>query len=107
MDVENNIDENVKEMLQSEDLSQRIDAINILLTENVDEDSVRYIARLINDKDKGIRNAVANFLIMNNHPSIPELVIDSTGSEDISIRNLAGEIYLLEILPVKFCLVKE
>ena len=61
MDVENNIDENVKEMLQSEDLSQQIEAINILLTENVDEDSVRYIAGLINDKDKGVRNAAANF----------------------------------------------
>ena len=94
MDVENNIDENIKEMLQSEDLSQQIEAINILLTENVDEDSVRYIAGLINDKDKGVRNAAANFLIMNNHPSIPELVINSTGSEDISIRNLAGEILL-------------
>ncbi len=94
MNTDNNLEQNVMEMLQSENISERIEAINILLTEDVDEETVKYIARFINDNDKGVRNAVANFLIMNNHPSIPGIIINSTGSNDITIRNLAGEILL-------------
>jgi HEAT repeat protein len=94
MNQDNNTDQSISEILLSEDSELKTEALYNLTFEEVDSETVKLIARLIEDKDKAIRNAASNFLIQNSHQSIAASVIDYISSDDISIRNLAGEILL-------------
>lgn len=94
MNQDNNTEQSISEILLSEDSELKTEALYNLTFEEVDSETVKLIARLIEDKDKAIRNAASNFLIQNNHQSIAASVIDYISSDDISIRNLAGEILL-------------
>lgn len=94
MNAENNIEENVLGMLNTQDSSLKTEALFNLTFEEVDNDVVKTIVQLITEKDKSIRNAASNFLIQNNNSSIPYEVVDYISSSDISVRNLAGEILL-------------
>jgi len=94
MDSEKNNEQNLLEMLTSEDPVLKTEALYNLTFEEVDNSTVEMITKLICADDKAIRNAASNFLIQNNNPTIPALVIDYISSEDISVRNLSGEILL-------------
>ena len=94
MNQDNNTEQSISEILLSEDSELKTEALYNLTFEEVDSETVKLIARLIEDKDKAIRNAASNFLIQNSHQSIAAFVIDYISSDDISIRNLAGEILL-------------
>ena len=94
MNQDNNTDQSISEILLSEDSELKTEALYNLTFEEVDSETVKLITRLIEDKDKAIRNAASNFLIQNSHQSIAASVIDYISSDDISIRNLAGEILL-------------
>jgi HEAT repeat protein len=94
MEIENKHEQNLVELLTSEDPVSKTEALYNLTFEEVNNDTVEMISALITNEDKAIRNAASNFLIQNNNSSIPSLVIDYISSEDISIRNLAGEILL-------------
>lgn len=94
MNQDNNIEQSISEILLSDDSVLKTEALYNLTFEEVDTETVKLIARLVEDKDKAIRNAASNFLIQNSHQSIAPSVIDYISSDDISIRNLAGEILL-------------
>ena len=94
MNAENNTEQSILELLQSEDPSIKTEVLYNSTFEVVDSDTIKMIVQLILDEDKGVRNAASNFLIQNNNPLIPYAIFDYTGSMDISVRNLAGEILL-------------
>lgn len=94
MNAENNTEQSIMELLQSEDPSIKTEVLYNLTFEVVDSDSIKMIVQLILDEDKSVRNAASNFLIQNNNPLIPCTILDYTCSTDISVRNLAGEILL-------------
>jgi HEAT repeat protein len=94
MDIEQQNEQNLIEMLASDDPSVITEALYNLTFEEVDDNTVKSITQLITHEDKSVRNAASNFLIQNNNSSITSLVIGYISSPDISIRNLAGEILL-------------
>jgi HEAT repeat protein len=94
MNLEKKTEEEIMDLLQSEDPSIRTEVLYNIAFEVVDPEKIKMIAQLILDEDKSVRNAASNFLIQNNNPLIPYTVLDFTSSADISIRNLAGEILL-------------
>lgn len=94
MNTENNFEQNVLEMLNSEDPSLKTEALFNLTFEEVDKNVVKAVIRLILEDDKSVKNAASNFLIQNNNPSIPYEIFDFISSSEISVRNLAGEILL-------------
>lgn len=87
-------EQNVLEMLKSDDPVLKTETLYNLSFEEVDNDIVKIVIQLISDEDKSVRNAASNFLIQNSNPLIPASVIEFISSPDISIRNLAGEILL-------------
>lgn len=94
MNAENNTQQSILDLLQSEYPSIKTEVLYNSTFEVVDSDTIKMIVQLILDEDKGVRNAASNFLIKNNNPLIPYAILDYTGSTDISVRNLAGEILL-------------
>lgn len=94
MNTENNLDHNYLEMLFSEDPNQITEALYNLADESIDDKIIKSITKMIEIDDKAVRNAASNFLIQNNNSTISINVIDYISSQDISIRNLAGEILL-------------
>ena len=52
------------------------------------------IANLIADEDKGIRNSATMLMLSNPNPELPEYIVKFIASDDISMRNLAGEILI-------------
>lgn len=94
MDIEQKNEQNFIDMLTSDDPILKTEALYNLTFEEVDNNTVELITKLITHEDKAIRNAASNFLIQNNNSTIPALVVDYISSEDISVRNLAGEILL-------------
>ncbi len=94
MNTENNFDHNYLEMLFSDDPNENTEALYNLANESIDDEIIKSITKMIEIDDKAVRNAVSNFLIQNNNPTICTNVIDYISSQEISIRNLAGEILL-------------
>lgn len=83
---------NIQEQLSQEGIMEKIESIESLINEDVDEKTIIDLVELLNNEDKGLKNAVTNFLIFNSNPVIPELITSFTTSDNIEIRNLAGEI---------------
>jgi HEAT repeat protein len=73
---------------------QKIEAINNLNQEGFDEDLVSPLANLLSDEDKGVRNAVTMFILANRNPKFPQYIVPFVAYQDISVRNLAGEILI-------------
>ena len=84
----------VKALINSDDVSiVRVTAENFLLTEMPDQ-VVAFFAEKLLSPHHGIRDSVSNALILNNNPSIPEIVVPYISSKNSYTRNLAGEILL-------------
>ncbi|NWF90403.1 MAG: HEAT repeat domain-containing protein [Ignavibacteriaceae bacterium] len=80
------------DLVSQEKVMEKIEVIEELVNKDVDEATTRNLAELLSHEDKGLRNAVTNFLINNSNPLIPELIINHTLSANVELRNLAGEI---------------
>lgn len=80
--------------LQSKDPSVRRLAVESLFNESLNDEMVEDICSMVEDPDKGVRNTVDLMLSINPSPQIPAHLIKYVSSEDISTRNLAGEILL-------------
>ena len=94
MNAENRTEQNFLEILNSDDSVLKTEALLDLTDEEVDSEVIKNAAHLITVADKSIKNAVSNFLIQNNNPLIPTVIIDYISSQDIAVRNLAGEVLL-------------
>jgi HEAT repeat protein len=97
------------EKVNSEDSNERRIAIEELMFEELDEHALKIISSKISDADRGVRNAASQVLISNESDAVPGFITPFVASEEISVRNLAGEILiqfgsksitpLLEFLP--------
>jgi HEAT repeat protein len=80
--------------LKSEDAAIRTAAAESLMCESLTLDLVEALTALVEDQDKGVRNAVSLSLSYNGNEKIPHILVKYISSKDISVRNLAGEILL-------------
>jgi HEAT repeat protein len=97
------------EKINDDDPSERRAAIEELMFEDLDENTLKIISEKIVDSDRGVRNAASTLLISNENPVVPGFITSFVASSDIAVRNLAGEILiqygsaavptLLEFLP--------
>ena len=82
------------DLLNSDDPIVRKDAVESMDSAIPSEEILKKICDLVTDTDKGIRNTVSMKLTMNKNWPSAKYLIDYISSENISVRNLAGEILL-------------
>ena len=84
----------ILQRLKSEDAAERREVAEELMTQEIDESLVIELTKLLEDVDKGVRDAVCFTLAYNGNPDITKFVVPYISSSDISVRNLAGDIIL-------------
>jgi HEAT repeat protein len=82
------------EILHNGTSDQKIELMNEFSFGEFDEIFVEDVARLITDEDKGVRNTVTMFILANQNSKFPFYIVPFVSAQDISIRNLAGEILI-------------
>lgn len=82
-------DYNLLNVLQTGSTQQKIEMLQDYLFEKLELPVLEKISKHLTDEDKGIRNSVQNILI--NNPASAGFIVKYISSEDISVRNLAGE----------------
>lgn len=88
----------ILDLLNSDDASIRKNTIESLLFSAPNEEVLEKLCDMITDSDKGVRNTLAIKLGSNVEWNAAKYLVKYISSEDISVRNLAGEI-LLKIGP--------
>ena len=88
------LDRNVKNQLYSDDPAKRSLAIESLMNEELNDEIIEILCTFVEDQDKGIRNSVDMTLSFNPSQRIPHFLVKYISSQNISSRNLAGEILL-------------
>jgi len=83
-----------RQKLKSSNAFERKEALEFLLSEELDNDLVEMVANLFSDSDKGVRDAASILFIAQPHAQVPKNIVRFISSEDISIRNMAGEVLL-------------
>ncbi len=91
--VENFLEKQL-ELLKSEDPPTRSMAAEALMNEEISEDAADALCKLVTDPDKGVRNSADLALSINPSILIPKYLVKYISSQEISVRNLAGEILL-------------
>jgi HEAT repeat protein len=82
------------EILNSSDASAKIELLQEIQNEQLDEKTYLQISRLLSDEDKGVVDAVSIFLYNNGNQTIPNILVPMVSSSNIALRNLVGEILL-------------
>ena len=80
--------------LNSEDPIDRREIAEEFISSEIPDVIVDQLAEKLSDEDKGVRDAVSSALIFSDNSNIPYSVVPYISSDDISVRNLAGEILL-------------
>jgi HEAT repeat protein len=80
--------------LQSEDPNLRREAIEEYFYNTPDDETLKDLVKHIEDEDKGVRNSLAILLTTTENQNAPEYLVPYVSSEDISVRNLAGDTLL-------------
>ena len=88
------LDKNLKNQLYSDDPAKRCSVIESLMNEELDDEIIEILCTFVEDSDKGVRNSVDMALSFNPSSNIPLHLVKYVSSQNISSRNLAGEILL-------------
>ncbi len=83
-----------RQKLKSSNASERKEALELLHTVELKDDLIEMVASLFSDPDKGVRDAASVLFTIQPHPKVPNYIVRFVFSEDISIRNMAGEVLL-------------
>jgi HEAT repeat protein len=86
--------QNKLEILKKGTSDEKIEVLYSLSAEDLNSEFVKAIAQLVQDEDKGVRNAASMQIINSALPEFAYHVVPYVSSPDISVRNLAGEILL-------------
>lgn len=78
----------------SPDPAERREAAEFYLSAEVDDSAAEKLCALLKDPDKGVRDAASMALTFCENPKVGALVVPLISSEEISLRNLAGDILL-------------
>lgn len=84
----------ILELLNSQDASIRKNAIETLIVSEPSEEVLKKLCDMVTDCDKGVRNTVSIKLGFNPNWNAAKHLVDYVSSEDISVRNLAGDILI-------------
>jgi HEAT repeat protein len=84
----------LRQNLKSSDATVRKEALESLLTVDLDDELIEMVAQLFSDPDKGVRDAASMLFTFQPYPGVPSHIVKYVFSEDISIRNMAGEVLL-------------
>jgi len=84
----------LRQNLKSSDATIRKEALESLLTVDLDSELIEMVAELFSDPDKGVRDAASMLFTMQPYKDVPKKIVKYIFSEDISIRNMAGEVLL-------------
>lgn len=91
---QNNFSQELISKLKNLDPTIRRQAVEEIPFEDLSSSLIQTLVQLLKDDDKGVRDAVSNLLIMSDNELIAKNVVPLISSEEISVRNLAGEILL-------------
>lgn len=95
--------QNILELLNSEDPTIRKKTVDALIFTQPDTEVLAKLCQMITDSDKGVKNSVAVVLEGFGKFEAAKYLVDYISSEEISTRNLAGEILLkIGVDSVKF-----
>ena len=82
------------EILENGTPEEKIELLYSLAESDLDDKCIKAISDLLNDADKGVRNAASMQMINLALPQFAHHVVQFVPSPDISVRNLAGEVLL-------------
>ena len=80
--------------LNSDDTELKREAAEKYLSGEAPDEIIKVMSEKLTDSDYGVRDAVAQVLILNENSKVAEFVVKYISSSEISVRNLAGEILL-------------
>jgi len=80
--------------LNSDDPALKREAAEKYLSEVAPDEIIKIMSEKLTDHDFGVRDAVAQALILNENSKVADYVVKYISSKEISVRNLAGEILL-------------
>jgi HEAT repeat protein len=80
--------------LNSADPTVRREVVEKYYSGELPDELAQVLCSKIYDNDKGVRDSIGFALTISNNSNIAEYLVPSISSEDISVRNLAGEILL-------------
>jgi len=84
----------LRQSLKSSDATVRKEALESLLSIDLDNELIGLVAQLFSDPDKGVRDAASMLFTFQPYDEVPAQIVKYVFSEDISIRNMAGEVLL-------------
>ncbi len=74
---------------------QKIETLSRISSQEVSDALTLPIANLIADNDKGVRNAASQFILSHRSALFATHVVKFVNSDNISVRNLAGELLIM------------
>ncbi len=86
--------EDIDTIFQSDDINSQIEFLDRLECEEYDPVVARHLCSYLPKKDKGLRNALSHFFMNKRCYLIADKLTDFILSDDISLRNIAGEILI-------------
>ncbi len=81
-------------LLRTSEPETKIGVLNDLDQKELSGAVCEFVSNLLTDEDKGVRNAATMLILNNRNPKFPALVAQFVNSQNISVRNLAGEILI-------------
>ncbi|MEW6004371.1 MAG: hypothetical protein AB1695_03565 [Stygiobacter sp.] len=84
----------ILEKLLNATSEEKYEIITNLNYTELDDELIKTIPNLLSDNDKGVRNAASMFIINSQDSRLSKYVVPFIASNDISVRNLAGEVLL-------------
>lgn len=82
----------VKKIFSNINSQEKIELLEQLNIQTLDQQDLESLVLLIDDNDNGIRNCITNLFSFSDDPRIPAMLVKYISSTNISSRNLAGEI---------------
>ena len=80
--------------LKSSNATERKEALEELLSYDLTDELIKLVSQLFTDEDKGVRDAASMLFTIQLYPQVPNHIVHYCFSDDISIRNMAGEVLL-------------
>jgi len=81
-------------IFQSDDINTQIEFLDELKCEEYDPNIAAHLCSYLQKKDKGLRSALSNFFIQHKCYLVADKLTEFISSDDISLRNIAGEILI-------------
>lgn len=86
--------EEIDDIFQSEDINSHIDFLDQPKCKEYDPALVAHLCSYLQKKDKGLRNALSYFFRSRQCYIVADKLTEFISSDDISLRNIAGEILI-------------